>query len=100
MKRCPECRRDYDETLNYCLDDGSLLVGGPAAGYEPAMALFHSSGQHSTAILGSGPSIAAPNSIAVMPFEHMSSQEDNEYFCDGLAEELINALSKIDKLKV
>lgn len=35
------------------------------------------------------------NSIAVMPFTNMSADEDNEYFCDGLAEELLNALSKI-----
>ena len=40
------------------------------------------------------------NSIAVMPFTNMSADEDNEYFCDGLAEELLNALSKIDELKV
>ena len=27
MKRCPECRRDYqDETLLYCLDDGNALL--------------------------------------------------------------------------
>src|SRR5512139_2251652 len=33
MKRCPQCRRDYtDETLNFCLDDGSELVEGPASG--------------------------------------------------------------------
>lgn len=39
-------------------------------------------------------------SIAVLPFAHMSSAPDDEYFCDGLAEELINALAKIDELKV
>ena len=41
MKRCPECRRDYsDETLNYCLDDGSPLLDGPASADEPATAIF------------------------------------------------------------
>ena len=40
------------------------------------------------------------NSIAVLPFTNMSADEDNEYFCDGLAEELLNALSKIEDLKV
>ena len=40
------------------------------------------------------------NSIAVMPFTNMSADEENEYFCDGLAEELLNALSKIEDLKV
>jgi serine/threonine protein kinase/Tfp pilus assembly protein PilF len=40
------------------------------------------------------------NSVAVLPFTNMSADEENEYFCDGLAEELLNALSKIDDLKV
>ena len=39
-------------------------------------------------------------SIAVLPFVNMSSEAENEYFCDGLAEELLNALAKIDDLKV
>ncbi len=39
-------------------------------------------------------------SIAVLPFENMSSNKENEYFCDGLSEEIINALTKIGGLKV
>ena len=39
-------------------------------------------------------------SIAVLPFVNMSNDIDNEYFCDGITEEIINALTKIDKLKV
>ncbi|HZI86079.1 MAG TPA: tetratricopeptide repeat protein, partial [Pyrinomonadaceae bacterium] len=39
-------------------------------------------------------------SIAVLPFVNISNDPDNDYFCDGLAEELLNALSKIDDLKV
>jgi serine/threonine-protein kinase len=40
------------------------------------------------------------NSIAVLPFEDMSPQKDQEYFCDGMTEELINRLSNIKELKV
>jgi serine/threonine-protein kinase len=40
------------------------------------------------------------NSIAVLPFTNISAEAENEYFCDGLAEELLNALAKIDDLKV
>jgi TolB-like protein/class 3 adenylate cyclase/Tfp pilus assembly protein PilF len=38
--------------------------------------------------------------LAVLPFVNMSNDADNEYFSDGIAEELINTLSKIDGLKL
>ena len=39
-------------------------------------------------------------SIAVLPFENMSGDKENEYFSDGLAEEIINLLAKIPGLRV
>jgi TolB-like protein/Tfp pilus assembly protein PilF len=39
-------------------------------------------------------------SLAVLPFTNMSADKENEYFCDGLSEELINALSHIQQLRV
>ena len=39
-------------------------------------------------------------SIAVLPFVDMSADKDQEYFSDGLSEELLNLLSKIPELKV
>jgi len=39
-------------------------------------------------------------SIAVLPFVDMSPQRDQEYFCEGIAEELINALTKIGELRI
>jgi serine/threonine protein kinase len=39
-------------------------------------------------------------SIAVLPFTNMSSDKENEYFSDGLAEEIINALTTISGLRV
>src|SRR5262249_48645178 len=39
-------------------------------------------------------------SVAVLPFLNMSADADNEYFSDGLAEELIQVLSKIENLNV
>ena len=39
-------------------------------------------------------------SIAVLAFEDMSPQKDHDYLCEGLAEEVINALTKIGTLQV
>jgi serine/threonine protein kinase len=39
-------------------------------------------------------------SIAVLPFKDMSPQQDLAYLCDGLAEELINALTQVKGMKV
>ncbi len=39
-------------------------------------------------------------SLAVLPFTNMSADPENEYFCDGLSEELINALTHIRELRV
>src|SRR5437899_2181173 len=39
-------------------------------------------------------------SIAVLPFVNMSRDEENEYFADGLSEELLNVLAKIRGLRV
>jgi TolB-like protein/lipoprotein NlpI len=41
-----------------------------------------------------------PHSIAVLPFVNMSGDKEQEYFSDGLTEELLNALSEINQLQV
>ena len=47
------------------------------------------------------PAIVADNdSIAVLPFVNMSGDKDQEFFSDGISEELLNLLSKIPQLKV
>ncbi len=40
------------------------------------------------------------NSIAVLPFANMSADPDQEYFCDGIAEEIIHALAHVENLRV
>ena len=39
-------------------------------------------------------------SIAVLPFVNMSSDKEQEYFSDGISEELLNLLAKIPQLQV
>ena len=43
---------------------------------------------------------AEPPSIGVLPFENMGADPDNEYFSDGITEEILNALTRIPSLKV
>ena len=114
MKRCPECSRDYaDETLNFCLEDGTWLVDDKDISSFPTEVIAPDliTGESGTKIFdlsaatGSRTALyetaaTQRNSIAVMPFAHLSSEPDEEYFCDGLAEELINELAKIEDLKV
>jgi TolB-like protein/tetratricopeptide (TPR) repeat protein len=45
-------------------------------------------------------SAVAEKSIAVLPFANMSDSDDTEYFSDGLAEEILNALAQISGLRV
>jgi adenylate cyclase len=48
-----------------------------------------------------GPGVVATTaSIAVLPFVNMSSDEEQEYFSDGLSEELLNRLAQVEGLRV
>ncbi len=38
MKKCPQCAREYDNTMMFCLDDGSELLYGPATSEPGAVA--------------------------------------------------------------
>src|SRR4029078_3246125 len=44
--------------------------------------------------------VSAAKSVAVLPFANLSADQENEYFTDGMADEIINALSKIQSLRV
>lgn len=44
--------------------------------------------------------LAPPSAVVVLPFANMSADPENEFFCDGLSEELINGLTKVRGLQV
>jgi eukaryotic-like serine/threonine-protein kinase len=79
------------------------LAKNPAERYDSAGALasdlasFRQNGEPALTEKRPG---AAPTSIAILPFQDLSPQRDQGYFCDGLAEELILALSRIERLRV
>jgi serine/threonine-protein kinase len=51
-------------------------------------------------VTGRRPTAGTSTSIAVLPFVNLSADADNEYFSDGLAEELITALTRLSGLQV
>lgn len=55
-----------------------------------------------SAMTSTGPSLALPDrpSIAVLPFQNMSGDPEQEYFCDGVVEDVITGLSRIKWLFV
>ena len=60
-------------------------------------------GRHETARVdstGTADSAVTQKSVAVLPFTDMSEKRDQEYFSDGLSEELIDVLTKIPNLRV
>jgi serine/threonine protein kinase/tetratricopeptide (TPR) repeat protein len=50
--------------------------------------------------LTSDPQRAGPKAIAVLPLKNMSADPENEYFADGMTEEIINALGKLPGIHV
>lgn len=53
-----------------------------------------------TPVADAAPPSADISSIAVLPFADMSPGRDQDYLCEGLAEELINTLTQVDGLRV
>jgi TolB-like protein/class 3 adenylate cyclase/cytochrome c-type biogenesis protein CcmH/NrfG len=73
-----------------------VLEAGPTPGVPPVPAA-------SDDTPGRGPAdsrSATERSIAVLPFMNLSSDPENEYFSDGITEEILNALVKVSDLKV
>ena len=73
--------------------------------WRPQHSQASTASQNTAAGTAAAPSTAAafnppPHSIAVLPFINMSGDKDQEYFSEGLTEELLNSLSHINELQV
>ncbi len=64
MKRCPECGREYDNTMMFCLDDGAELLYGPAMSERGAVASGFPLDEPQTAILSEPPVSAGGQSAS------------------------------------
>ncbi len=90
-RRLREKLRKYYETEG---QDDSIRIEFPTGGYAPLV-------QNKEAATASAPrKQTAESAIVVLPFANLSSDQENEYFSDGLTEELINALTKVEGLRV
>jgi TolB-like protein/Tfp pilus assembly protein PilF/pimeloyl-ACP methyl ester carboxylesterase/predicted Ser/Thr protein kinase len=95
--------RSYRQDLPASLEQGiaKMLQKDPQNRYEDMEALI---ADLSAIRAGAAPQIFIKErdvpSIVVLPFADMSPQKDQEYFCDGIAEELINVLTQLKGLRV
>ncbi|HVR82026.1 MAG TPA: hypothetical protein VHF02_08080 [Luteimonas sp.] len=64
------------------------------------VALVAQTTEHVTAGASTQKSKVNPRSIAVLPFVNMSTDAENEFFSDGLSEEILNSLARIDGMQV
>ena len=93
----PNIALEIDDAVRRALavDPGDrYATAGELAEVLRALASSPRTASHSTV---GGP---VPASIAVLPFANMSADRDNEYFADGITEEIINVLAKLDGLRV
>src|SRR6266513_1320170 len=89
-KKIAEAKRNTDRRAKirvFVLALGILIAG---------VALFLLQRAKSTKLGAGGPE----ESIAVLPFMDLSQAKDQEYFCDGMSEEILDALAKVDGLRI
>ncbi len=79
-----------------------LIGGGLLWQFAPDGPVPAPAGTPAAAVSGPGTPAPAvsPQSIAVLAFANLSADKDNEYFSDGVAEEILNALARVEGLKV
>ena len=78
MKKCPQCGREYDLTMSFCLDDGSELLYGPAASEPGTMATGFRGGEDQTR-----PQILTTDQTAIFP---LGTEAEPQKGLDGISE--------------
>ena len=74
----------------------TLIAGAVVAAIAVGLLLFRMNGSRQ----GTASVPVPEKSIAVMPFVDLSQAKDQEYFCDGISEEILDALAKVEGLRV
>lgn len=88
-----------DDALTTCIQELRKALADDAR--QPRfIATRHRYGYSFIAALVAGATSPEPAAVAVLPFADLSPQRDQSYFCEGLAEELIDALNRVQGLRV
>jgi TolB-like protein/Tfp pilus assembly protein PilF len=90
-------------TLRHILEagaEGTYIQTVPKQGYRFVAPVTPEVGAKSAATSQESPSAAADNSIAVLPFTDMTAARDQDFFCEGMSEEIISALGRVPELRV
>jgi TolB-like protein len=97
------------DQLAHCLEDGmgarrgaaaSLPTPAPAVDLAPGPSPAAAPAVAQVASPVASPAAAARHTVAVLPFVNLTSDPDLDYFCEGIADELINALVRLEGLRV
>lgn len=96
-------RRKLRQYYEKAPDDGPVRITLPEGGYVPVFESRHGgekpeNGSKPPTPVGGG--VETANTIAVLPFVSLSPEPENEYFADGLTEEIISTLAKAPPLRV
>src|SRR5262249_32081170 len=92
LEKSPDERFQSARDLAFALRVAEREARGPSSGRSDGVPR-----SGATAVLAA----EAPGpSIAVLPFRNLSPEKESEYFSDGVTEEIINALSKVEALRV
>ena len=94
----PDVTLEIENALLKALSKSASDRYSTTSDFARALVMSHGSTPDGLSATGSGPGVA--KSIAVLPFTNMSADPEGDFFADGIAEEIINALSKINSLKV
>ncbi len=91
-------RRDVPAGLQRIVD--TLLAKEPDKRYRSAADVIRDMKSLQSGQITPGDDLKTRPSVAVLPFANLSADPEQEYFCDGMAEEIITALTQIENLKV
>ena len=80
--------------------DDAVVVDLPKGGYAPVFSWREPAEKFSSGVDGSAHEPPSAASVAVLPFISLSADPENQFFSDGLTEEVIAALTRIPGLKV